>query len=133
MKGSCLCGAVAYEIDRLVGPVRYCHCRTCQKAQGAAFAPTARVQRQHFRWLKGEDRLSAFESTPGKLRRFCSVCGSHLLAEWLDQPQVILRVATLDENPHPTAYAHIWVSHDEPWMYLGADVPAYAEFPPPEA
>jgi hypothetical protein len=130
MRGSCLCGAVAYEIDRLDGPVRHCHCRTCQKAQGAAFASTARVDRAHFRWLKGEDMLSAFASTPGKLRHFCSVCGSHLMAEWLDQPQVIIRAVTLDEDPQPAAFAHIWVSHDLPWLDFGEDVPAYPEFPP---
>jgi len=130
MKGSCLCGAVAYEIDQLDGPVRHCHCRTCQKAQGAAFAPTARVNREHFRWLKGEDKLSAFASSPGKLRRFCSICGSHLLAEWLDQPQVIVRVVTLDEDPQPTGFAHIWTAHDLPWLDFGENVPAFPEFPP---
>jgi len=53
--------------------------------------------REHFRWLKGEEKLSAFESSPGKLRYFCSVCGSHLVAERVSQPHVIVRVATLDE------------------------------------
>lgn len=37
--------------------------------------------REHFRWLKGEEKLSSFESSPGKSRYFCSGCGSHLTAE----------------------------------------------------
>ncbi|MCK9396122.1 MAG: GFA family protein [Methylobacter sp.] len=32
--------------------------------------------REHFRWLKGEEKLSSFESSPGKQRYFCSMCGS---------------------------------------------------------
>jgi hypothetical protein len=38
VKGSCLCGAVTYEIT---GPFEYvgnCHCSICRKSHGAAFA-----------------------------------------------------------------------------------------------
>ncbi|HVK94148.1 MAG TPA: GFA family protein [Noviherbaspirillum sp.] len=74
MKGSCLCKAVEYEIDRLDKPIGHCHCRTCRKAHAAAFATTAGVLREHFRWIRGQEKLSSFESSPGKLRRFCSIC-----------------------------------------------------------
>jgi ADP-ribosyl-[dinitrogen reductase] hydrolase len=72
--------------------------------------------REHFRWIKGEDRLSRYESSPGKFRYFCSVCGSHLMAERPVQPHVIVRVATLDDDPKMTPQAHIWTSHDVPWL-----------------
>jgi hypothetical protein len=127
MKGSCLCGLIAYEVDRLDGPIGHCHCKTCRKAHAAAFATTARVNREHFRWLRGEEHLGAFESTPGKLRRFCTQCGSHLMAEWLDKPQVIVRVATLDDDPGVTPQAHIWTSHDAPWLKTD-DVARFAEW-----
>lgn len=64
----------------------------------APFASTAGVIREHFRWLKGEEKLSSFESSPGKLRYFWSMCGSHLVAERLNQPHVIVRAATLPED-----------------------------------
>lgn len=99
MKGSCLCGAIEYEIDQLDMPISHCHCRTCRKAHAAAFASNGGVMREHFRWVKGKEKLAAFESSPGKLRHFCSVCGSHLMAERLAQPHVVVRVATLDEDP----------------------------------
>ncbi len=129
MKGSCLCGAIEYEIDSIDMPVAHCHCRTCQKAHAAPFASTAGVMREHFRWLKGEDKLSAFESSPGKLRHFCSVCGSHLVAERVSQPNVIVRIATLDENPNMTPQMHIWTSQDLPWLGY-ENIPAYPEWQP---
>lgn len=129
--GSCLCGAVRYEIDRLGGPIVHCHCATCRKAHAAAYATTARVMREHFRWVAGEDKLSAFESSPGKLRRFCSVCGAHLVAERPAQPHVILRVATLDEYPGERPVMHIWTSHDVPWLVEEDErVTRYGEWPP---
>lgn len=131
MKGSCLCGAIAYEVDGLDGPVQHCHCRTCRKAQAAVFAPTVRVDRGHFRWLQGESLLSAYESSPGKQRFFCSNCGTHLVAMREGQPHVVLRVATLDEAPaRVEAFAHIWVSHDLPWLHYDESLPSHSEFPP---
>ena len=111
-------------------PIGHCHCGTCRKAHAAAYAPTAGVMREHFRWTAGEERLSAFESSPGKLRRFCSVCGTHLLAERPAQPHVILRVATLDDDPGGRPTMHIWTSHDAPWLTDGDDVPRYLEWQP---
>ncbi len=127
MKGSCLCKAVVYEVDSLDMPISHCHCQTCRKAHAAAFATTAGVMREHFRWLKGEDKLSSFESSPGKLRHFCSVCGSHLMAERVNLPHVIVRVATLDENPNLIPQHHIWTSHDVPWLFY-KDLPLHTEW-----
>src|SRR5690554_2222167 len=99
MKGSCLCGNIVYEVDSIDFPISHCHCITCQKAHSAAFATTARVYREKFRWLQGEDSLASFESSAGKLRWFCPDCGSHLVAEKAGMPVVIVRVASLDDDP----------------------------------
>ena len=130
MRGSCLCGGVEYEIDQLDTPIGHCHCATCRKAHAAAFASTAGVKREHFRWLKGEEKLTSFESSPGKLRKFCSVCGSHVLAERLAQTHVILRVATLNEDPGLKPAAHIWCSHDVAWLQDGIGVASYQGWQP---
>ncbi|HEY9699660.1 MAG TPA: GFA family protein [Trichocoleus sp.] len=130
MKGGCLCGAVEYEVDQLDMPIGHCHCRTCRKAHAAAFASTAGVMREHFRWLKGQEKLTGFESSPGKIRYFCSLCGSHLVAERPAQPHVILRVATLDEDPGIQPAMHIWCSHDVSWLQDGDNVPFYQEWQP---
>ncbi len=116
MQGSCLCGTIRYEIDQLDAPITHCHCLTCQKAHAAAFASTAGVLRQHFRWLAGQQALGSYESSPGKLRHFCTRCCSQLVAERTAQPHVIVRVATLDDDPGARPQQHIWCSHDRPWL-----------------
>lgn len=131
MIGSCLCGQVVYEIDQLDTPIEHCHCKNCRKAQASAYATTAGVLRQHFRITQGEERLQAYESSPGKLRKFCSCCGIHVFADRPAQPHNILRVATLDDDPLKRPEFHIWTSHDVEW--LAADCPAYPEWQPGSA
>lgn len=116
LNGSCACGALRYEVDQLDMPIQNCHCHTCRKTHAAPFAPTAGVLRAHFRWLEGQEQLTSYESSPGKLRHFCARCGSHLMAERPGQPHVIVRVATLDDDPGQRPAAHIWYSHDAAWL-----------------
>ena len=127
IEGSCLCGAIAFSAERLDGPIGHCHCDTCRKAHSAAFATTAKVKREHFSWIRGEDLLRAFESSPGKMRRFCSRCGTQLIADWLSRPYVILRLGCLDTDPGQLPAGHIWVSHQVPWLQYGADLPRFQE------
>lgn len=129
MKGSCLCGSISYEIDSIDMPINHCHCRSCRKAHAAVASSSAGVMRENFRWITGQNRLSTFESSPGKLRYFCSVCGSHLVAERPSQAHVIVRVATLDQDPGVTPQAHIWTSHNVPWLKY-EDVAGYPEWQP---
>jgi hypothetical protein len=83
-------------------------CRTCRKAHAAPFDPTARVPREQFKILSGVDKLRAFEFSPGRLRHFCSLCGSHISAEQPADPHVVLRVAKLDDDPGAVPLIHIW-------------------------
>jgi len=89
---------------------------TCRKAHASTYVTSA-----------GEPNLLSYESSPGKLRRFCPKCGTHLVAERPEQPHVILRVAMLDDDPELRPMLHIWTSDDVPWL---KDLPRYPEWPP---
>ncbi|MFZ1107042.1 MAG: GFA family protein [Rhodomicrobium sp.] len=130
VKGSCLCGAVKYEIDGLDSSIRHCHCRTCRKAQGAAFNTAAQVARGRFRWIEGEDKLTSYESSPGKFRRFCSICGSPIVSEHPGLPHVTVRIATLDEHPGARPAERIWLSHAAPWLEDADAIARYDEWYP---
>lgn len=38
-RGGWLCGATGYVVDGEFARVTHCHCSTCRKGHGAAFAP----------------------------------------------------------------------------------------------
>ena len=79
--------------------------------------------------MRGEDALASYESTPGKLRHFCGRCGSHLMAEWRDASEVVLRVGSIDEGGDVQPVAHIWVNHAAEWDHGHDDLPRYAKGP----
>ena len=132
-RGSCLCGGVAYEIDGELGDFGYCHCRSCRKASGSAFGANAGIDRAAFRLVRGAELIREFESSPGKLRVFCSTCGSPLYAHLTKSPGVIrLRLGSLDTPFAKRARAHTFVSHQADWEEIGADIPQCAEWAPRE-
>ena len=79
-KGSCLCGAIKFEIDSEPVSVSHCLCTRCQKQHGAAFATYARFRTTDVKYITGEDKLSVYNSSHDVLRKFCNICGSNI--EW---------------------------------------------------
>jgi hypothetical protein len=115
LTGHCLCGRVRYEADADLRGTIHCHCETCRRTHASAFSSIAAVPRERFRWVAGEELLSSYESSPGKFRRFCSVCGSHLFAEREGHPHVMLRLGCLDNGPTSHVLGHIWRSDAASW------------------
>jgi hypothetical protein len=117
MKGSCLCGAVVYEATLPTDGLHigFCSCPSCRKAHAAPFNAYASLPRENFRWLRGQDRTRIYESSPGKNRHFCSVCGSQLIAEHPGESNVLLRVALLDDDPAARPVEHIFLGQKVPW------------------
>jgi hypothetical protein len=128
LTGSCLCGQARYAVDAAVEGIVHCHCETCRKTHASAFSSVASVPRESFRWTSGEGLLGAFESSPGKLRRFCTACGSHLMAERVDSANVLLRMGCLDTPIEPPARQwHIWRSDAATWYDPAAALPELPE------
>ena len=125
-KGSCLCGDVRYEVRGELGDFGYCHCTSCRKASGSAFGANAPVDRDRFTLLSGESSLCEFESSPGKLRAFCSRCGSPLYAYLASTPAVLrLRLGALDTPFAKQAKAHTFVSDKATWEAIAGDTPQF--------
>ena len=89
------------------------------------------MPRKNFRWLRGQDKTSIYESSPGKNRHFCSVCGSQVIAEHPGETNVLLRVALLDDDPGTRPVEHIFLSQRPAWCDWDADgIQRYQEWAP---
>lgn len=130
-EGSCLCGGVRYRIHGELGDFGHCHCKSCQKASGSAYAANAPVDRERFHVVKGGELIREFESSPGKLRAFCQACGSPLYAYLTSSRDVLrIRLGSLDTPLARQGKAHTFVSEKAPWERLAQDVPQFARWAP---
>lgn len=124
--GSCLCGNVKYSISGKVGDIVHCHCKTCQKAHGSAFSSVASVNDTDFKVFGGEN-LKPFESSKGKKRYFCAICGTQIYAKRDNSQHVILRLGSLDDDPKSSERSHIWVSQKACWYSINGNLPEHSE------
>jgi len=130
-RGSCLCGAIAYEVTGELGDFGYCHCRSCRKASGSAHGANAPVDRARLRFVRGADRIREFESSPGKKRGFCPTCGSPLYAYIEATRDVLrLRLGSLDTPFTKQPKAHTFVSDKAPWEPIEGSIPQFPEWAP---
>jgi len=125
-RGSCLCGAVAFELEGELAPIQVCHCGQCRKAQGGPFATNLPVRREALRLLAGQEQLRAFESSPGKRRWFCARCGSPIYSERDALPGILrLRAGALDGELPSRPEAHYYVASAANWWPLDDDLPRH--------
>lgn len=117
-KGSCLCGAVVFELLSEPRATTHCHCRMCQKQHGAAFATYASLPESDLRYISGKDCLSSYNSSGDIIRRFCSICGSNL--EWSGSERfpgwVSIAVAALDTPFFPKRIDQIHQESKACWL-----------------
>lgn len=96
--GGCQCGAVRFRVEGALGDASVCHCRMCQKAFGAFYAPLVSVRGAKLSWTRGEPKR--FRSSSEASRGFCADCGTPLTYEAPDG--VALAIGAFDD---PTTIA----------------------------
>ena len=133
IKGSCHCGTVRFESTGDVLRFVQCHCDDCRKVNGSAFSAALVVKSDGFRITAGEDQLTAYESSPGKHRCFCSRCGSPVHTTLKAKPGiVILRAGTFDGDHGLRPQMHIWTKAKAPWHDILDNLPQHREGAPPQ-
>ncbi|WP_081782162.1 GFA family protein [Pseudomonas sp. CHM02] len=108
-QGSCLCGAVTYQVSTSLKAATHCHCKKCQKSHGAVFATYASVPRSAVTIRQVRGTLKNYESSPGITRQFCSECGSSLFwhdAKALYPDWISIALGTLDTLFTPQNLKH---------------------------
>ncbi len=135
VRGSCLCGAVRFEIDGRLTPIQYCHARRCQRSTGSAFAPEVAAPVEAFRWVSGEDLIEVYEAPllrepPPFRRAFCRNCGSPMPVEREGSGFVVLLAGVLDGDVGSRAFRHIFLDDRAPWYEFEDDLPKHPQRPP---
>lgn len=134
IRGACLCGGVEFELDGAAQLINHCHCSMCRKVTGAAFGSFLHADARGFRWVKGEENVVRYPSSPGNERAFCRVCGSNMpvLSDEPEGPHVNIPAGSIDGDPGVRPVVHIHVASKAAWYEIRDSLPQFDAFPPQE-
>ena len=106
MNGSCLCGAVTFEVTGRPEGASVCHCSQCRKQSGhlwsSAFVPDGNLT------VTGEVRW--YQSSAKARRGFCPVCGSFLFWKSAADDHISFALGALDGPTGLTLEKHIFTA-----------------------
>ncbi len=119
--GGCLCGAVRYEVSEPPQKSGYCHCRMCQKANGAPCTIGVYFAKHAFRITSG--RPTFYRSSDFAERGFCPNCGSRLIYRPLSTESIAVDVGSLDRPEDTPPTYHTGVESEISWFILDDQLP----------
>lgn len=123
-KGSCLCGAVTFEVDGKFPAPDGCHCTQCRKWSGHFFASTD-VPRTALT-VHGGDKVTWFASSEKVRRGFCSTCGASLFFDPIDQVKndwIAVAMGAFDSPTETKLGVHIFVADKGDYYPIADGVP----------
>ena len=129
-QGSCLCGAVRFEITGDFERFFLCHCGRCRKDTGSAHAANLFSSSAKLHVLSGQEKIKNFRVPSTRHERsFCSECGSALSSVQMNGALLVVPAGSLDSAIETEPAAHIFVASSANWDRRLEDVPRSDELP----
>lgn len=120
-RGSCLCGAVSFEVEGALHPPDACHCSQCRKHSGHFFASTD-VPRTALT-IRGADKVTWFRSSEKVRRGFCSACGSSLFWDPIHRDWTSIAMGAFDAPTDTRLRIHIHVADKGDYYEIADGLP----------
>jgi len=123
-RGSCLCGAVTFEVSGALPAPDACHCKKCRKNSGHYLSSTD-VPRSAVR-VHGEEHVTWYNSSEKVRRGFCSTCGSTLFFDPLDRQKhdwIAISMGAFDTPTGTQIQRHIFVADKGDYYSIADGLP----------
>ena len=124
--GSCFCGAVQIEVSGTPEAMGYCHCNSCRSWSGAPVNAFSLWKFDAVQIKSGFENVATFQKTAFSQRKYCKLCGGHLMTG--HQPAGLIDVfaatiPTLDFVPG------VHVNYAETSLPMRDGLPKMKDFP----
>lgn len=120
-RGSCLCGAVSFAVAGALPGPDACHCAQCRKHSGHYFASTD-VPRAALT-IRGEERITWYQSSEKVRRGFCGTCGSSLFWDPIFKDWIGVAMGAFDGPTGARLGVHIFVSQKGDYYEIADGLP----------
>jgi hypothetical protein len=117
LRGSCLCGGVAFEIAPPLASFGYCYCSRCRKATGSGRAAGIYVAPAQLTWTRGAELVSRWDLPTARSfsTGFCTRCGCPMPHATRSGREMIVPAGALDDPPPFAPNEHREWESRAPW------------------
>jgi hypothetical protein len=106
-KGSCFCEAVQLEVTGDPVAAGYCHCSSCRSWAAAPVNAFSLWKPEQVKVTKGSENIATYHKTEQSYRKFCRICGGHLMTEHPPWNLIDVYAATIPAYKHaPALHVH---------------------------
>ena len=124
-KGSCLCGAISFDLEGDIPPPDACHCTQCRKQSGHFWASTD-VPRSALT-IRGEENIT-WHRTSEKIRRgFCATCGSFLFWDRIQGEKIGIAMGAFDTPTGTRLALHIFTDAKGDYYDIADGLPQHSQ------
>lgn len=124
-KGSCLCGAVRFEVAGALPGPDACHCSICRRVSGHYWASTD-VPRERVT-IRGADNLTWYRSSKKARRGFCRTCGSALFFDPPHKDWIAIAMGAFDKPTGTHLAKHIFTADQGDYYDIADGVPQHPQ------
>lgn len=123
--GSCLCGAVKFNVSAPLKDADACHCSQCRKQSGHYWASTNVAEKDIT--IDDGDNLRWYQSSEQVRRGFCATCGSALFWKPLDKPVIAVAMGAFDKPSGGKLAIHIYMADKGDYYEIADGLPQNAQ------
>ena len=102
-KGSCFCGAVELVVIGMPATAGVCHCSACRSWAATPVNKFSLWKSGAVKIIKGAENIGVFHRTASIYRKFCKICGGHLVTSHPQRAQVDVYAAPFPVLRHKPA------------------------------
>lgn len=125
-RGRCFCGAVELEVAGAPVAAGYCHCASCRSWSAAPVNAFSLWKPDAVKLTRGAANVGVYFKTHNSHRKFCRICGGHLLTDHPGWGLVDVYAATIPDYRHEPA---VHVNYAESVLRFEDGLPKMKDLP----
>ena len=124
--GACFCGTVELRVTGNPNAMGYCHCRSCRSWSGGPVNAFTLWSPEAVEVTKGGEHVATYHKTDMSHRKFCRLCGGHLMAAHPPLNMIDVFAATI---PGLSFVPQVHVNYAETVLPMRDGLPKLKDFP----
>jgi hypothetical protein len=125
-KGRCFCGAVEIRVVGQPAGMGFCHCASCRSWAAAPINAFTLWAPSAVTITRGADQVGSYSKNPTSIRKWCKVCGGHIMTDHPTLGVVDVYAATIPDLKFEPG---VHVNYEDTVLRMRDGLPKQKDFP----